>query len=118
MNIQEILEKLASQPESVSFDEVITAVDMHYDFYPTVFYNGELKNAADQNNGSCKIFSFAQLHGLNETQTLNCFGDYYRQDVLSDADGDNHQNIRNFIKMGWSGVRFEGQALIAKSASD
>ncbi|GAK84871.1 type III effector HopPmaJ [Vibrio ponticus] len=39
------------------------------------------------------------------------FGDFYRKDVLGNPDGDDHQNIRNFIAHGWNGIKFEGQAL-------
>jgi len=45
---------------------------------------------------------------LTEQQTLNCFCAYYRDDVLHQPDADDHQNIRNFIKIVWSGIAFEG----------
>ncbi|MFX3889306.1 HopJ type III effector protein, partial [Streptococcus suis] len=33
---------------------------------------------------------------------------------LENPDNDDHQNIRNFIRFGWAGVKFSGQALSAK----
>jgi hypothetical protein len=45
---------------------------------------------------------------------LNCFGEYYRTDVLQHPDAIDHQNIRNFIRFGWDGVRFDGAALTLK----
>jgi len=73
-----------------------------------------LVNQAGTNEGSCKIFAFAQLNQLNQQQTLNLFGDYYRLDVLNNPDGTGHQNIRNFMQFGWDGIRFNGEALTAK----
>jgi hypothetical protein len=33
---------------------------------------------------------------------------------LGDPSGTNHQNIRNFMKTGWNGIQFEGEALQLK----
>jgi hypothetical protein len=56
-------------------------------------------------------FSFAKLNGLSKEETLACFGAFYRNDVLQNPEGTDHQNIRNFIEFGWDGIEFEGQAL-------
>lgn len=109
-----LLEKIKQAPETITFPEVIAHIDAHYDFTPTRFTNGTAVNEAGQNNGSCKIFSFAKLRGLTQDQTLALFGDYYRVDVLGNPDGTDHQNIRNFILQGWEGIRFEGEALKEK----
>ncbi|MBD0785888.1 HopJ type III effector protein [Vibrio sp. Y2-5] len=114
MEIAALIEKLNQQPEKVEFQEVIATIDANFDFTPTAFVNGETVNEENQNNGSCKIFAFAQLQQLTEAQTLACFGDFYRKDVLQNPDNDDHQNIRNFIRFGWAGVKFSGQALSAK----
>lgn len=82
-----------------------------YDYTPTTFTNGDAKNVAGTNEGSCKLFAFAQLNSLTEAQTLHAFGDYYRVDVLKNPEGSDHANIRNFIKTGWQGINFEGTAL-------
>lgn len=107
-------EKIQHSPASITFSEVIAHIDAHYDFTPTRFTNGTAVNEAGQNNGSCKIFSFAKLYGLTQDQTLALFGDYYRVDVLGNPEGTDHQNIRNFIQSGWEGIQFEGEALRAK----
>ncbi|MFK7815738.1 MAG: HopJ type III effector protein, partial [Gammaproteobacteria bacterium] len=39
---------------------------------------------------------------------------YYRDDVLQNPEGDNHQNIRNFMKTGWGGITFENDVLVAR----
>ncbi|MCG6339830.1 HopJ type III effector protein [Vibrio fluvialis] len=114
MELSALLTQLTEQPENVVFAEVIATIDAYYDFTPTAFDNGETRNKANQNNGSCKIFAFAQLNQLSPEATLACFGDFYRQDVLQHPENDDHQNIRNFIRLGWDGVKFEGVALTAK----
>ncbi|MDZ7900427.1 MAG: HopJ type III effector protein [Arcicella sp.] len=114
MSIENLVEKLQNNPQSIEFQEVIATIEKYCDFIPTAFQNGETHNAAGQNSGSCKVFSFAQLQGFDEAQTLACFGAFYRNDVLENPTGDNHQNIRNFMKFGWSGIQFDGVALTLK----
>ena len=114
MELDTLLRLLQDTPESVTFNETIAVVDALYDFTPTSFRNGTLLNEAGKNNGSCKLFSFARMHGLSQQQTLHCFGSYYREDVLKHPDGDDHQNIRNFIRTGWDGIEFSGTALQPK----
>ena len=106
-----ILEQLKNNPETVDFKEVIAFIDEYYDFTPTKFTNGNTVNEADQNNGSCKIFSFAKLNDLSKEDTLALFGAFYRDDVLGNPEGTDHQNIRNFMKFGWEGVLFDGESL-------
>jgi len=108
------LQQLKDAPESNSFENTIATIDQNYNFTPCEFKNGDLINAENQNNGSCKIFAFALLHNLSEQQTLHCFGDYYRVDVLKNPDSTDHQNIRNFIKSGWSGISFNSTPLSCK----
>lgn len=111
MQINEFINKLDTQPQSINFDDTMAVIDANYVFTPTAFRNGETQNAAEQNNGSCKVFAFAQLNNLTKEQTLQCFGDYYRKDVLQNPQADDHQNIRNFIKTGWDGIAFEDTPL-------
>lgn len=99
----------------VSFSETMAVIAENYDYQPTVFRNGSAENAASQNEGSCKIFAFAKLHNLSESETLALFGDYYRIDVLQNPDAIDHQNIRQFMQHGWDGVVFENNVLTAKS---
>ena len=109
-----ILEQLRSSPETIQFNEVIAFIDEHYNFTPTKFRNGNTINEVNQNNGSCKIFSFAMLNNVSEEDTLYFFGAFYREDVLKNPEGSDHQNIRNFMESGWSGIAFEGEALKRK----
>jgi hypothetical protein len=112
--LEKFLEMLATQPNEVMFEQTMQVIDEYFEFTPVGFVNGETENQAGQNNGSCKIFAFAQTKGLDEPSTLACFGQYYRDDVLNNPKGSDHANIRNFIQHGWAGVRFEGNALKAK----
>jgi hypothetical protein len=114
MELNIFLQHLNDTPDSIAFSDTIALIDALYDFTPTAFTNGTLRSEAGQNNGSCKIFSFAKLQQLAPQQTLHCFGDYYRKDVLDNPSGTDHQNIRNFMKNGWAGISFEGNALTAK----
>jgi len=108
----DLLDKIQNNPEAVLFAEVIEYIDSNYAFTPTRFTNSETVNEANQNNGSCKIFYFAQMNQLTPEQTLQLFGDYYRIDVLQNPDGTDHQNIRNFMKYGWDRISFDGNALL------
>lgn len=115
MTPNDLLHRLAHAPERVEFADTIAVIDAIYEFTPMAFRNGTIMNAAGQNSGSCKIFSFAQLQGLSPQQTLACFGRYYREDVLQHPDGTDHQNIRNFITHGWAGIHFDDMPLRMKS---
>ena len=116
MNLESFLEKLKDNPKNTAFEDTISVIDSNYDFTPCEFSNGDLLNAANQNNGSCKIFAFAKLHRLTEEETLHCFGDYYRKDVLEHPDANDHQNIRNFISTGWHGITYKNDALTPKQS--
>ncbi len=110
MNLKTFMSRLKREPESFQFSEVIEMIESLYRFTPTAFRNGTVANAAEQNQGSCKVFSFAQIHQLDEQQTLYCFGEHYRA-VLQHPQGDDHANIRQFMQSGWEGIGFEGQPL-------
>ena len=109
-----LLEQVKNSPETIQFKDVITHIDENYNFTPTKFKNGNTVNEANQNNGSCKVFSFAKLNELSKEDTLKLFGEFYREDVLKNPEGTDHQNIRNFIEFGWNGISFEGEALTKK----
>ncbi|MGL1889412.1 MAG: HopJ type III effector protein [Reichenbachiella sp.] len=114
MELAAFISKAKKTPESITFEETMSVIENNFDFTPTTFQNGDTKNEAGQNSGSCKLFAFAQLQNLTPQQTLHCFGNYYREDVLQDPNGDGHQNIRNFMLHGWLGIYFEGEALVGK----
>ena len=109
-----MLHQLKTSPETIDFKEVIVFIEEQYDFTPTKFTNGNTVNEADQNNGSCKIFSFAKLNDLSKEDTLALFGAFYREDVLKNPNVTDHQNIRNFMEYGWEGISFEAEALKAR----
>lgn len=109
--VQALLAKLQSG-EAV-FSDVIALIESAYQHTPTAFQNGQQHNAAHENQGSAKVFSFAQLNGLDQGQTLSLFAEHYRA-VLNSPEATDHQNIRQFMIHGWSGLQFDGTALTAK----
>ena len=115
MTVDELIEKINTEPESIDFAEVINTIGKTHHYTPTRFHNGSgshaVTNEAGTNEGSCKIFAFGKLHNLNEKQTLACFGKYYREDVLGHHENDDHANIRNFMLHGWEEINFEDEAL-------
>ncbi|CAM2841799.1 HopJ type III effector protein [Flavobacterium frigoris] len=114
MTLDLFLTKLTNTPKEISFSETIAVIEENYNFSPTAFENGLQHNAAGENSGSCKLFAFAEMQKFSEPATLSCFGAYYYEEVLGDPEGTNHQNIRNFMKTGWDGIAFYGEALIVK----
>ena len=115
MTIEDLLKKLDTAPADVTFEEVIRLIDENFTYTPTRFTNGKGKdmvvNEAGQNEGSCKIFAFADMFDFNEAATLALFGKYYREDVLGNLKGSDHANIRSFMRHGWDALEFEGQVL-------
>ncbi len=111
MTLDDLMNALNSNPDTIGFSDTMAVIDSLYSHTPTAFQNGEIRNDAGQNNGSCKLFAFARRHQLSEQQTLACFGHYYRDDVLRHPEGSDHQNIRQFMRHGWSGITYEGEAL-------
>ena len=114
MTINDLLEQLKTAPEAIDFNEVMAVIDENYHYTKTRFYNGEVINEAGSNEGSCKLFAFAQINALSEMDTLQLFGQYYRDDVMGNPAGDDHANIRNFILDGWLGIRFDQEPLSPK----
>ena len=114
MTVASYISKLKNTPQEITFPETIAVIEGHYTFTPTSFQNGNQRNAAGENSGSCKLFAFAKAQQLNQQETLACFGAYYFDDVLKNPEGTDHQNIRNFILHGWDGIAFEGVALELK----
>ena len=112
------IEQIKIAPEKTEFKDVIEIINKYYSYTPTRFVNGtdseNIINAAGENEGSCKIFSFARSHKLDKSQTLNCFGQYFREDVLEHPEGSDHANIRTFIKYGWEHIDFDNTVLKRK----
>ena len=111
MTTRTFKDKLKTEPKNITFSETMTVIESNYKFTPTAFTNGELKNEAGQNSGSCKVFAFALKEGLTKEETLACFGAYYFDEVLQQPNGSGHQNIRNFMNTGFEGLSFDGEAL-------
>ena len=116
MTLELFLQNLNDCPENIEFNDTMSIIDSLYNFTPTSFSNGDLVNHTGQNSGSCKLLAFARIHKLTSEQTLACFGSYYRNDVLKHPENRDHQNIRNFMKSGWSGIKFDSEPLVAKGS--
>jgi len=113
MTLQDFKHKLQNEPTTIDFKETIAVIENNYNFTPSAFKNGELENEISQNQGSCKVFSFAIQQELTKEETLACFGQYYVE-VLEDPNGTGHQNIRNFMKTSFDGLQFENETLTKK----
>jgi hypothetical protein len=113
MNITELVELARQSSAAIQFEQVMAVIDQHYDYSPAGFSNGDVMNEAGSNEGSCKLFAFAQLNDLSEMETLPLFGQYYR-DVMDNPSGNDHANIRNFILDGWLGIHFDAEPLTLK----
>nr|WP_283392351.1 HopJ type III effector protein [Photobacterium phosphoreum] len=114
-----VLEHIKQTPNKIDFNDIITAICHYYHYQPTRFTNGNVDNMiinqAGTNEGSCKIFAFAQLYQLSKDETLACFGAFYRHDVLEHPQENNHQNIRQFMLSGWNGITFDRSPLTLKT---
>ncbi|WP_164122178.1 MULTISPECIES: HopJ type III effector protein [Sphingobacterium] len=106
----QLLELLKNE---VQFEDVLELIKNGYAYTPSAFKNGDHYNAESENQGSARVLYAAYLNQLTEEETLRLFGEHFRS-VLNNPDGRDHQNIRQFLKHGWSGVRFEREVLTRK----
>ena len=113
MTTQSFIKNLKTNPTEITFADTMQVIENNYNFTPTIFTNGEITNKAGENSGSCKLFAFAKLQQLTKKETLFCFGEHYKS-VLEDENGNSHQNIRNFMKIGFDGLSFENNVLELK----
>lgn len=97
------------------FAETLSFIAKYYEYSPCAFSNGELQNAAGQNEGACRLIGLAQLEELSLEETLLAFGEHYRS-VLASPDAQDHGNIRALMNSGLSGVRFAGLPLQRRRA--
>ena len=102
------------QQDDYAFSETLAFVAEHYDYQPSAFRNGDVENAAGQNEGSCKTLALALMEGLSRDEALRAFGEHYRS-VLATPQGSDHGNIRALMAHGLEGVKFERQALTPKA---
>ena len=99
--LEAFLKTISDDASAVDFEDTMAAIEDGYDYAAVAFKCGAVASAADQNQGSAKIFSFAKLQELDEATTLQLFGRFYRKDVLENPDGDDHGNIRNYqVRLG------------------
>ena len=107
-----------AQDGSFAFAQVLEVIDTYYDYAATAFTNGKgndtVANDAGKNEGSCKVFAFAKRHALSEATTLKLFAEHYRKVIDTPEDTD-HANIRTFMRYGWLGIEFTGEALTPRS---
>ncbi|MGR3993753.1 HopJ type III effector protein [Pseudomonas sp. 1121_17] len=93
-----------------AFADTLAFIAEHYSYQPQAFTNGNVENAAGQNEGSCKTLGMAALEGLSDREALLAFGEHYRS-VVATPDGSDHGNIRALIAYGLAGVKFAQQPL-------
>lgn len=76
---------------------------------PVPFKNGGLENKTGENSASAAIFAYAAEMGLSDGETLELFGEHL-QAVTNNPDGNDHENIRQFMKTGHNGIEYlDGQ---------
>ena len=97
-----------------AFAQTLAFIAEHYQYQPSAFSNGDVHNAAGQNEGSCKTLGLALLESFSVEEALLCFGEHYRS-VLATPEGSDHGNIRALLKTGLAGVSFEQQSLQANN---
>jgi hypothetical protein len=115
MSIDDFKTQLSQSPDSIEFAQTMQVIELHFDYQPSQFSNGPaISNDAGTNEGSCKIFALGKLLSLSKDETLACFGQFYRQEVLQQPEADNHANIRAFMVYGWEGIQFERMPLQPK----
>lgn len=112
MSLQDFRARLHN--EQFQFAETLAFVAEHYDYQPSAFRNGDVANAAGQNEGSCKTLGLALLEGFSLEEALRAFGEHYRA-VLATPEGSDHTNIRALQSTGLAGVQFEQAPLQRKS---
>ncbi|MET9465493.1 HopJ type III effector protein [Streptomyces sp. NPDC006544] len=96
------------------FAGTLAFIASHYEYQPQAFRNGELDNAAGENEGSCKTLGLALLEGLSDQEALLAFGEHYRS-VVATPNGADHGNIRSLVAHGLAGVSFAGHPLTRRS---
>ena len=118
MTLNDFLSRLANEPHTIAFADTMAVIEANYTFTACAFNNHGLKSAVGENNGSCKIFAFAKLNQLSKQNTLDCFGAFYRDDVLGNPNEHDHMNIRTFMlapeATPFLGLSFDGEPLKEK----
>lgn len=113
MDFDAFLTKLNASPADCCFVDILAAIDNDFSLTPCRFHNGPLVNEAGSNLGSLRVFALAKRLGLSDPQCLALFAEHYRQ-VLATPTGQDHANIRQFMRTGLAGVQFDGEPLSAR----
>ena len=103
-------------PSEIAFQSVIDTIDECYEDNDVEFTNNGVSNGPGENHGSAKLLSLAALAGLDEAATLALWGEHFRG-VAETPEGEDHQNIRAFMRGGWEGVDFPGGVALTKKVS-
>lgn len=88
------------------FGETLAFVDQWFEFTPSGFSNGPIRNESNENQGSCKVLALAEQLQLSHQQLLYCFGEHYR-DVLATPDVENHFNLRHLVASERTETQFD-----------
>lgn len=104
---------VAIDEQEFVFKDVLAYIDEHFAYQPSSFQNGTQRNSANENQGSARVLYLGKMSGLSVDDTLKLFAEHYRS-VLAAPEGDDHQNIRQFMQQGWEGVRFDREVLRLK----
>lgn len=99
---------------ALCFADILGFIDAHYHYHPVTFTNGTVHNAVGTNEGSAKVFGFAKLHDLSQSDTLKLFCEHY-QAVIDNPTGIDHPNIRNFRFWGWRAFAMPHNPLTPKN---
>lgn len=102
------------QQDSHLFSDTLAFIAQHYQYQPTAFSNGDVQNAAGENEGSCKLLGLAVLEGFSTQEALLAFGEHYRA-VLAKPEAEDHRNIRTLMRQGLEAVHFVQPPLAPKS---
>jgi hypothetical protein len=128
--------------DSLMFEEFIALCDEQYEYGLIEFKNGEVINKPGENDGTAKVLSYAALAGFDKDMTLKVsrmvilwqfvrretifssyilpgtialiqlWGQYYR-DVIATPDGNDHPNIRNFLKVSRCPLEFRDRRVLS-----
>mgnify|MGYP002715060916 CR=1 FL=1 len=73
------------QQDDYAFSETLAFVAEHYDYQPSAFRNGDVENAAGQNEGSCKTLGLALLEGLSQGELVRAADAVVKDAILEGA---------------------------------
>ncbi len=88
------------------FKDTLAFIEQWYEFTPSGFQNGPVRNESTENQGSGKVLALAERLNLTHQQMLYCFGEHYR-DVLATPDVENHFNLRHLVAAESADAQFD-----------